>query len=174
VKKLIVIMGLLVASYARADDVVKPAPMLEGTFKDAPGTWSCVGHWTMPESTTSFTITSKLKIVKELGGREYVGVVTMPKQGAMLAKECHIRWHYDPAEKMLDDTTVCDDGYTSHTQSNGIQGTSSIWTGDATAKDMPSKIRTTTTLKSSSEMLLVNEMEISSNWVKIGDETCKR
>lgn len=173
-KKLIVFASLLVCPAALAEPAAKPAVMLEAAFKDAPGTWSCVGQWTLPGETKSFATRSKLRIVRVLGGHQYFGEVSMPKSEGMPAKECHIAWHYDPSAKMLADTTVCDDGYTSHSQSNGMQGNSTIWTGDATITGVPSKLRSTTTMKNPSEMLMVNELEVSDAWVKIGEETCRR
>ena len=150
-----------------------PNAMLEAAFKDGVGNWTCTGTWNDPAGKT-MTVTSKGKISKQLGGHQYVGEFSSPKMGDFPAMKSMAEWHYDPISKGLVSTMVCDSGDAARSTSNGMQGQSIIWTGEGTMMGQPMKMRTTETMKSAKEMTMVHEVETNGNWVKMGEEICKK
>jgi hypothetical protein len=174
-KRLLALAVLAVATNAFAGDAPKaaPNPMLEAAFKDGVGNWTCTGTWNDPAGKT-MNVTSKGKITKALGGHQYVGEFNSPKVGEMPAMKTMVEWHYDPITKGLVSIMVCDNGDAARTTSNGMQGQSMIWTGEGTMMGQAMKFRTTQTAKSPKEMTMLHEVETSGNWVKMGEEACKK
>lgn len=151
----------------------KPNAMLEAAFKDAPGSWTCKGTWSDPSGKT-MTVTTKAKFTKALGGHQYTAEFSAPKNDAMPAMKTFSEWHYDPITKGLVSTMVSDNGDASRATSTGMNGQTIIWNAEGTMMGQPAKMRMTQVTKSPKEVAMTYEAEANGNWVKVGEESCKK
>ncbi|MBC7794439.1 MAG: hypothetical protein H7Z43_12105 [Clostridia bacterium] len=173
--KILMIAGtLFFAANAFAETAqTAPNPMLDSSFKQATGSWTCKGTMKTPTGSQTEVKTTG-KIAKALGGHQYVGEFSYPKSDSFPAMKSITEWHYDPTAKTLVANSVSDNGDASRGTSNGLQGQAMVWTSEGTMGGTQMKSRSTQLYKNDKEMTMSFEAEVGGNWTPVGQQVCKK
>lgn len=175
----VVLAVLALALPARAEGPPpppKPAPALVEAFKGMEGTWACTGSMDNPVKPGSQVATQgEMKISREVDGFAYSGSFRAEKNDAMPAGgKVHLYWGYDAAKQKLIEFGFDNAGSIWTGTSDGLKGDSVVWAEEGTMMGQAMKSRTTVTVKSPRENVIVTEVEEKGAWRKMGEDHCKK
>jgi hypothetical protein len=170
---------LAVALSARAESPPpppKPAPALVEAFKGMEGTWACSGSMENPAKPgTQVATKGEMKLASEVDGFAYSGSFKLEKNAAMPAGgKAHMHWGYDTAKQKLIEFGFDNAGNSWSGTSDGLKDGSVVWTEEGAMMGQVAKSRTTVTIKSPREIVVVSEMENKGAWQKMGEDHCKK
>jgi len=176
---LVVFAPLAFALPARAEGPPpppKPAPALVEAFKGMDGIWACKGTMeNFAKPGTQVPTKSEMKIAKEVDGFAYAGSFKLEKNAAMpTGGKAHMHWAYDTARKQLIEFGVDNAGNSWSGTSDGLKDGALVWNEEGAMMGQPAKTRTTVTIKSPREIVVLSEMDDKGAWKKVGEDHCKK
>jgi len=154
----------------------KPAPALVEAFKGMDGIWACKGNMeNFAKRGTTVQTKSEMKIGKEVDGFAYSGAFKLEKNAAMPeGAKAHMHWGYDTAKKQLIEFGVDNAGNSWSGTSDGLKDGALVWTEEGAMMGQTTKSRTTITIKSPREIVVVSEIDDKGAWKKVGEDHCKK
>jgi hypothetical protein len=170
---LITTLVLMLAPYARAQEMPKPSPeMARLDFFE--GNWTCQGKVNDSPMGPGGAMTATAQVRDDLGGFWQAGTIkgTIAK---MPAFEGRFYETYDPAAKHFVMFWVDNMGGWSRSTSPGWQGDNIAYEGESHMPGQkPMKTRDMFARSGAASMKHTWEMQIDGKWVQVGEENCTK
>ena len=153
--------------------VPRPAPEM-AKLKAFEGKWACTGQMDASPFGPAHKTATNVTAHPDLGGFWLSGRVAEAKTAeSPMPMEGMFHQTWDPGSKQYVMLWVDNTGGWAQENSAGWQGDTIVWSGDAWAGGQKAGMKESFTFKGAGEMLHTMEINMTGQWLPLGQETCR-